>query len=259
MPKPRRQERIALTADLTIQPGGADSTQFPSQLFNVSRNGLAAFSKGYFPPGKLVKIEAFLPVAEGLCHPAVLYGVIRHAECDSGGNVLGIELLTDDRAGDYHWFAKYMDKRLARPASRLRGAFTLMETCIALSIICIMVVMAAPIYQRAMEQARVDSAGTSLRTIWSAQRVYWLEYRAFAPNLSVLSSKDLVDSALVNTQGSPTAPFVYRINQASADSFTAAALRNSSGVWTGQIQINQDGAVSGNIIGPGGLALSPPP
>jgi len=139
------------------------------------------------------------------------------------------------------------------------GGFTLVEASITLIIICVLVALAAPLYTKAMEQARVDTAASTLRTVWSGQRVYWLEHRAFAPNLATLAAGDLVDRAVAESETQPGVMFAYRVSAAGDNSFTAVAVRRNSGVWTGQLEITEEGQVSGAITGRNGLTLSPPP
>ena len=135
--------------------------------------------------------------------------------------------------------------------------YTLVEVCIAMVIICILASMAAPIYTKAVEQARLDSAAGNLKTIWSAQRAYWLKYHTFAADLTTLENEDLVSSALAATEGQSNAVYVYGIESASASAFAASATRNGSSTWGGEIQIDESGAVSGEINGSDSTVLSP--
>jgi prepilin-type N-terminal cleavage/methylation domain-containing protein len=137
------------------------------------------------------------------------------------------------------------------------GGFTLVELCIAMVIICLMVTLAVPTFRRSIEQARADVASANLRTLWSAQRIYWLENRRFASSLSDLRALDLVDVAIADSASNPAAVYVYSISGADASTFTAGALRNASGVWAGQIQINQQGTLSGVIVSTRGDVVTP--
>ncbi len=122
-----------------------------------------------------------------------------------------------------------------------------MEICIAMVIICILVSISAPLYSRAVEQARLDSAGGNLISVWSAQRAYWLKYHTFADTLTALSEEDLISSQLAATQLSSSAMYVYNIDSASSVSFVATATRNNSRVWSGEIQIDESGQLTGSI------------
>ena len=137
------------------------------------------------------------------------------------------------------------------------GGFTLVELCIAMVIICLMVTLAVPTFRRSIEQARADVASANLRTLWSAQRVYWLENRRFASSLSDLRALDLVDVAIADSPNNPKAVYVYRISSADASAFTGGALRNASSVWAGQIQIDQQGTLSGTIVSTHGDVVTP--
>ncbi|HOF17599.1 MAG TPA: hypothetical protein PK082_01720 [Phycisphaerae bacterium] len=242
-----------MVADLTIQPGEDNPQRFGGKVFNVSKSGLAVFSKHAFPPGKLTGIEMILPLEGEGVRRVTLFGVTRWMRVEPDGNLLGIELLADHKAGDYDWFARHLDKL----AATARPAFTLVETCIAMVIVCLMVTLAAPTFRQAIEQARADSTSANLRTIWSAQRVYWLEYRTFTPNMTALRSLDLVDGAVASSASNPSATYVYQIVSADDRSFTARALRNGSGAWTGQLEIDQEGVVTGAIAGPSGQVVTP--
>jgi len=140
---------------------------------------------------------------------------------------------------------------------RSPGGFTLVELCIAMVIICIMATLAVPIFRRSIEQARADVASANLRTLWSAQRVYWLENRHFASSLSDLRALDLIDVAVADSASNPNAVYVYRISSADASTFTAGALRNASSVWAGEIQIGQQGTLSGTIVSTHGDVVTP--
>ena len=149
--------------------------------------------------------------------------------------------------------------RLRPPRPRGTAAFTLVELCITMTIICLMVVLAVPIFRTAIEQARADVAAANLKTIWSAQRVYWLDNRCFTSNLSDLKALNLIDPAIADSAGNPTAVYIYRISSADSSTFMAGALRNASGVWSGQVQIDQDGKISGTIINLHGDIVTPTP
>jgi len=150
-------------------------------------------------------------------------------------------------------------RRAEKPRGvRLRGAgFTLTELCITMVILCLMVTMAIPIFRKSVEQARADVASANLRILWSAQRIYWLENRCYASSLANLRAMDLIDAAIFESAGNPRAVYVYGISAANASSFTAGAVRNASGAWAGQIQINQEGTISGTIISRSGEVVTP--
>jgi prepilin-type N-terminal cleavage/methylation domain-containing protein len=124
-----------------------------------------------------------------------------------------------------------------------RRGVSLMEVVIVLAVIGVFVSMSAPSFRRSMEQTRADIAGSNLRAIWSAQRIYWLEHRSYASNLSALESSGLLDPAIV--AGTPQ--YAYSVVSATNGSFTAAATRRGSTRWSGQFLIDEDGAISGAL------------
>jgi len=141
---------------------------------------------------------------------------------------------------------------------RERAAFTLVELSIVLIIVGVMASMVIPLYTKALEQARVDAAATKLQGVWSAQRIYWLDRRVFASSLAELQTLDLVDASYAATQSDPDASFVYEVLNAGDGAFTARARRSDSEVWSGAIQIDQSGELSGDIRHSNGTILTPP-
>jgi type IV pilus assembly protein PilE len=142
-------------------------------------------------------------------------------------------------------------------APRPQAGFTLVELCIVMVIVCLLVTMAVPTFRKAVEQARMDAASAGLRTVWSAQRVYWLENRRFAASLADLQAMDLVDASVAASGANPAATFVYAIPSADASHFLATATRTGSRVWSGGLQVDQDGAVTGSVADGHGLVLTP--
>ena len=255
MPQKRRHARVPLTTGLVIQPGDENPARFAGRVFNLSISGAAVYCDYSFAPGKLVEMELFLPIRGVGVRRVVLYGVIRHARALDKGNFLGVEFQQGQRAGDQAWLKQYLSEHIRRKTAP--RAFTLTELAITMCILAVLVTMSAPIYVRTMEQARVDAAAGTLKSIWSAQRIYWLEYRTFAGSLSTLETMDLVDHGVAVSASNPSVSFVYQIGSADAQSFRAAAIRNGSGVWVGQLFIDEDGQVSGSITGRG-TTLTPP-
>jgi len=112
-----------------------------------------------------------------------------------------------------------------------------------------------PGFARVTEQNRVDVATQYLRSVWSAERVYWLEHRTFTNNLADLDALGLLDAKVATGDDGY---FVYGITNATATDFTVNALRDGSGVWSGTLTITQDGEVTGFVSGSGGVVLTPP-
>jgi prepilin-type N-terminal cleavage/methylation domain-containing protein len=131
---------------------------------------------------------------------------------------------------------------------RRRRAYSLIEMLIAMVVMATLLAMGVPRFQQSMEQSRADVAGANLRAIWSAQRLYWLENRTYAPDLATLLSAKLIDPSVTTA----TAPYTYQVASSSSTSFTATAARSASTTWTGTLSITADGTYSGSIQQPGG-------
>ena len=114
---------------------------------------------------------------------------------------------------------------------------------VALIVTGVLLSIGVPKFQQSLEQSRADVAGANLRAIWAAQRLYWLENRTYAPDLTTLVSANLVDPSL------PTAiaPYGYSIAASSDSWFTATASRNGSTNWSGTLTIAADGTFSGSV------------
>jgi prepilin-type N-terminal cleavage/methylation domain-containing protein len=251
-----RDRRMNLLMDISVR-GNGDGRESLGTMYNVCSSGAAIFLEKSFPCGTRLRLAFTLPTEKGN-HEITLKAAVRRASKQTVGTMMAVEFSPDDDSGDYKRFVCYMQKRagLAGKHANNRG-FTLVETSVVLIIICLMATMAAPIYSRAIEHAKAETAAASLRSVWSAQRIYWLENKTFAPSLNALESMDLVTPALAQTQSSPGATYVYQIASADSGQFSATATRNGSGVWAGQFQIGEDGLVTGVITGPGGQQISP--
>ena len=123
---------------------------------------------------------------------------------------------------------------------------------VVLTVIAILVAMAVLRYDRALEQSRADIAAADLRAVWSAQRLYWLENRAYTADLTVLQAAGLLDPQIVLA----TSGYVYQVSAADSSTFTANATRTGSTRWSGAYQIDETGLVSGSVQAPGQPAMS---
>ena len=126
--------------------------------------------------------------------------------------------------------------------TRIRG-FTLVEIMVVLVVLGILVSMGVPKFQQSLEQSRADVAGANLRAIWSAQRLYWLQNRTYAPDLNTLLSASLIDPTLTTA----TAPYSYQVGGYTGSWFTATATRSGSSYWSGSYTIAADGTFSGSV------------
>jgi len=73
---------------------------------------------------------------------------------------------------------------------------TLLEMSVAITIIGILVAFSIPSFSRVSEQNHLDAASQYLRSLWSAERVYWLENRTFTDSLASLDTLGLIDSKI---------------------------------------------------------------
>jgi type II secretory pathway pseudopilin PulG len=137
-------------------------------------------------------------------------------------------------------------------AARPRG-ITLLELGICVIIMGILISLVAPSFTRVTEQNRVDASAQYLRSVWSAQRVYWLENRTFADNFAALDGLGLID---VKIAAGSDGYFAYVISNVTDTTFTVTATRNGSSAWSGTLTITQDGEVSGNVNN-GAAVLTP--
>jgi len=131
--------------------------------------------------------------------------------------------------------------------------FTLVEVMVVVVVISVLITMSIPRFQRTIEQSRVEIAAANLRAIWTAQRLYWLEYRTYATDLNELVTADMLDSLLV----SGTRYYVCAIDNADNQTFAASATRTGSNKWTGALTIDEAGDLSGSIQALGETPISP--
>jgi prepilin-type N-terminal cleavage/methylation domain-containing protein len=137
--------------------------------------------------------------------------------------------------------------------TRPSEGFSLVEIMVVLVVIGVLVSIAVPRYDRAVEQSRADIAAANLRAVWSAQRMYWLENHAYTSDLSSLTSLGLLDpSILVTSNG-----YAFAVSAADATSFTATATRSGTTQWHGTLSIQETGAISGVIQAAGNRDIVP--
>jgi Tfp pilus assembly protein PilE len=127
-----------------------------------------------------------------------------------------------------------------------------LELVMVTTIISILLSLGIPSFHRALEQSRAQVASANLQAIWSAERLYWLEYRTYAPDLATLQSLDLLDASI----GSQTF-YLYDINAADTTTFSASAMRVSNASWNGAFSIDQSGVVSGTLGATGQTDIIP--
>lgn len=119
-----------------------------------------------------------------------------------------------------------------------------MEVFVTLVMLSVLLALGVPRFTLALEQARANVAGANLRSIWSAERLYWLQNRSYATDLPALQAANLIDPSLATT----TAPYVYGVSVSSDGStFTATATRSGTTSWSGEYTIAADGSFSGSV------------
>jgi Tfp pilus assembly protein PilE len=130
----------------------------------------------------------------------------------------------------------------------------LFEVGISITIAAILLAMIVPSFHRVAEQSHLDSSAQYLRSIWSAERVYWLEKRTFTTSFAELDSLGMVDPRIITGSDGY---YTYSITDADATTFTVTATRAGSSVWAGQITITQSGQVAGQVTGSGSTLVPP--
>lgn len=135
--------------------------------------------------------------------------------------------------------------------------FTLIEMTIVVVVMGVLLSYALPKFHRTLEESRVDHAAAHLESLWTAQRLYWVKHRVFAPALGSLDDAGLLDAGFLRRLSDPRAPFTFRITAADAASFQAEAARAASRRWSGALVIDEQGRVSGHIIGSHGEVIDP--
>jgi len=131
-----------------------------------------------------------------------------------------------------------------RPRGAPPRGHTLIEAIVTLAIMGVLATLGIPRFHVSLEQSRANVAGASLRSIWSAQRLYWLDNRTYAPDLSTLQSVNLIDPSLATT----TAPYTYEMTTASdGSSFTSTATRSGTTSWSGSFSIDSSGSLTGQV------------
>jgi prepilin-type N-terminal cleavage/methylation domain-containing protein len=162
-----------------------------------------------------------------------------------------------------HW----RDASATRHASR--GGFSLLEMMVAMVVVGILVAIAAPSYQRAIDQSRADIAAANLRAIWAAERLFWLENHSYTQDLSKLQTLGLLDVALpIGDPGATPPPgkywdvwYWYQVTPGTdpTASFTAkanAATYAQNSGWTSNVVIDETGTISGSVSN-GTVAITP--
>jgi Tfp pilus assembly protein PilE len=124
---------------------------------------------------------------------------------------------------------------------------------VVLTMMGVLLSIAAPSFHQALEQSRFDLAAANLRSIWSAERLYWLENRSYAGDLNTLMTAGLIDPSML----SDTRFYSYAISSPDGTTFSASATRINSTTWTGTLTIDQTGTLSGALQALGLNTIAP--
>lgn len=123
-----------------------------------------------------------------------------------------------------------------------KRAFTLTELLIAVVIIAILATLALPMLVKTLEKAKIGEAISNLNLIRTGQKIYFLEYSRFAPDISDLNIEDPND---------PTSRY-FDYNVFSSDyssTFTGRAQRRNNApnpYDTYYYDINESGTITSN-------------
>ena len=134
-----------------------------------------------------------------------------------------------------------------------QAGFSMLELVIVLVLIGMLIAMGVPRIGLAREEARLDGAVAGLNTLWTAQRLYRLQYGTFADNFDDLKKIKVVQLGF--TGGSH--PYTYEVLAADVDTFRLRARRTQGGAWSGQLVLQQDGVLTGSITNGQGDVATP--
>ena len=124
---------------------------------------------------------------------------------------------------------------------RRRIGFTLTELLIVIIIIGIVATLSLPMLVKTIEKAKLGEAATNLNLIRTGEKIYFLEYGIFAPNISDLNIED--PNSATNRY------FDYTLPSSGAADFTARAQRRSNApnpYSTYYYEITKSGTVTSN-------------
>ena len=152
---------------------------------------------------------------------------------------------------------------------RLRG-FTLTELMVTVMMIGIMAAITVPSYRQAIEQSRADVAGSTLRAIWAAERLYWLGNQTFTNDLGLLKGDlGLLDPKLSTAEPAGSSEYwnsyywydvTLNYDSASPPNVIGFEAKAHAANYTGRtstLKIDESGEISGNVSGGGGRTITP--
>jgi prepilin-type N-terminal cleavage/methylation domain-containing protein len=117
----------------------------------------------------------------------------------------------------------------------MKRGFTLIELITTVIIIAILVSMAVPTYNKAVENAREREARTGLELIYNAQKLYRVDKATYAGTFAALAS-------YIENPNNKSQYYTFAITAAAANTFTATATRNNDA--TKVFTITQSGTIT---------------
>jgi prepilin-type N-terminal cleavage/methylation domain-containing protein len=123
---------------------------------------------------------------------------------------------------------------------RSRG-YTLIELMLVVTIMAVLIAVPAPMFARAVEQPKLDVATANLRSIWAAERFYFLEngrYGSLSDLMADTLAHDLIDPTILS--GSTFYSYTV-VPSLDGLSFVATATRPSSPQCYGTVTIKEKG------------------
>lgn len=131
-------------------------------------------------------------------------------------------------------------------------------------LIGIFAAMAIPSYRSSVEQARTDMAAANLRTLWAAQRFFYLNERYYTSDTDDLIAYGVFKSSEI-TSASVGGPFLmyndpsftYQIVLQPNGDFQATATRSAGTAFSGVLTIDAAGVVTGAVTDTAGRVVEP--
>lgn len=145
-----------------------------------------------------------------------------------------------------------------------RSGSTLVELMIVALLVGIFAAMAIPSYRSSVEQARTDMAAANLRTLWAAQRFFYLNERYYTSETEDLIAYGIFKHSEISSAsaGGPflmynDPSFLYRIVLQPNGEFQATATRSAGTTFHGVLTIDAAGVVSGEVTDTRGRVVRP--
>lgn len=141
-----------------------------------------------------------------------------------------------------------------------RNAYTLMEVLVVVTIMGILIAISAPLFSRAVEQSKLDMAAANLRSIWCAQRFYYLENGRYGTLNDLADDQGNGSGLLDPTILSGATFYSYSMDVGDGQQFTARAGHPAGTSYSGSLTIDQTGDLTclvGHTTASGFVAMSP--